>query len=126
MNIIIPPEHIGHFTIYQVDLNDIRIGPFIITRHKLPELLFKVRRHAWTLVKTIYRTPYHHSCNLDFQLVLKIIDMNQRSLQEPTVVSLGNYNQWEKNLFHWFDVNIDGCNLYVDSFYILSYEKSAV
>lgn len=129
MNIIIPPEHIGQFTIYQVDMNEVMTGQYLLTRHRLPELLYRVRSHAWNLVKAIYRQNRKRPSNLEFQLVLKIIFLDypiRTHLQAPTVVSLGNYNDWENNIFRWFNLNIDGCNIYVDMFYILSYEKSAV
>lgn len=131
-NLIIPvaPQNFlgSQYTIYQVDMNEINLGSYLLTKHRLPELLYRVHTHAWNLVKTLFRYPRQPRkyVNLEFQLILKIIDMNKSHLEAPIIISLGDFKKWEDNLFDWFDKNIDGCNLYVDMFYILSYEKSAV
>lgn len=126
MNLMIPAEYRGQFTIYQVDMNETNFptGSYFLTKHKIPQLLYKVRLHAWNLIKTLYRNQMaNQKSNYELQLVMKMIDMNLSHMQKPMIASLGVFSKWESNLFSWFEDHIDGCNLYVDMFYILVYEK---
>lgn len=134
LNITIPAEYRGQFTIYQVDMNEINNygGPapnnYLLTKHRIPQLLYRIRIHAWNIVKMLFTQSFrnHSTSNYEFQLMIKVIDMNASHMQTPMVANLGTFKKWESNLFRWFEDHIEGCNLYVDMFYILIYEKSAV
>lgn len=114
------------FTIYQVDLNEISLGSFLLTAHRVDQLVWRISNHAFHLCKSLYRLqPKSFQLCLEFQLMLKVLD-DTRSYKQPKIIDLGIFPGWKKNLRDWYRRNNKGCNLYVEMFYILTYEKSTV
>jgi len=125
---IIPHHFVSNFTIYQVDLHEINLGSYLLTKHRIDQLMYRVHLHSFNLCKTLYmyqpkNRPY---VNLGLQLMMKVHDSKSKRKNEAFIIQLGDYPKWSNNLKKWWKENNKGCNLYIEMFYILTYEKSTV
>jgi len=122
---IIPHHFASNFTIYQVDLNEINLGSYLLTKHRIDQLIYRVHLHTFNLCKTLYmyQPKTKPIVELEFQLMMKVHDTKAKKKIENFIIQLGNYGKWRQNLKNWWKQNNKGCNLYIEVFYILTYEK---
>lgn len=125
---IIPHHFASNFTIYQVDLNEINLGSYLLTKHRIDQLMYRVYVHSFNLCKTLfmYQPKWKPAVDIEFQLMMKVHNSKaRRQKNKPFVIQLGDYPKWSENLRKWWKEHNKGCNLYIEMFYILTYEKCA-
>lgn len=107
-------------TLYQLDLNEITLGSFLLNTKTYWRFAIQVNMSMLNLMKALFLEKNSRQLDIDFVLIMKYHDI-ATGIQKD--INLGNYNVWKSNLLEWFMENNSEANLYIESFYIFAYHK---
>jgi hypothetical protein len=115
---------IEQVNLYQVDLNEINLGSYLINDKSYHRLMQKVFVHCFQLIKQIYHwAPKKKLFEIEFTLVMKAYNVDTT---KDYNIHLGTMPMWKESFYKWYRKYDKRNNLYVELFYILAYQKSTV